>query len=115
MRSGPLILVVEDNAILCKTIVDALEQRGYRVESAADFTEGADKLRAAAPALVVTNVNLPSGDGRNLKNLARAMDIPVLIISALPHTIDETVGVKFLQKPFLLGDLEHAVETLLSP
>jgi len=79
MQSEPLILVVEDNTILRRVIVDALEERGYRIESAADFPEGAIKLRAAAPALLIADVNLPNGDGRNLKNLARATDIPVLL------------------------------------
>ena len=72
MQSEPLILVVEDNTILRRVIVDALEERGYRIESAADFPEGAIKLRAAAPALLIADVNLPNGDGRNLWPLLTA-------------------------------------------
>jgi hypothetical protein len=70
-------------------------------------------LRAAAPAFLITNVNLPNGDGRNLKNLARVMDIPVLLISANPH-VDADPCVAFLQKPLRMGEMEREVERLLA-
>lgn len=60
---------------------------GARVASAVDFPEAAALLRASHPALLITNVRLPNGDGRDLEKLARAMDVPVLLISTHPQDI----------------------------
>jgi CheY-like chemotaxis protein len=77
-----------------------LREQGYRVTSADDFPEGAALLRSAHPTLLMTDVRLPNGDGRDLEKLARAMDVPVLIISASPQDIDVGSDIAFLQKPF---------------
>ena len=90
-----------------------MREQGYRVTSADDFPEGAALLRASRPMLLITDVRLPNGDGRDLEKLARAMDVPVLIISAYPQVIDVGSDVAFLQKPFQLSDLEREIERLL--
>lgn len=90
-----------------------LTQQGYRVASATDFPEGNALLRSISPDLLITNVRLPNGDGRDLKTLANALSIPVLLISAHLHVPDESTGVAFLQKPFRLRELEQKVEALL--
>jgi hypothetical protein len=57
---------------------------------------------------------LPNGDDRDLEKRARAMDVPVLLISAHPQDIDARGDVAFLQKPFRLRDLEREVTRLLA-
>jgi two-component system, OmpR family, response regulator len=114
MSPAPLILFVEDEADIRELFAESLKQQGYRVASAVDFPEGAAMLRASRPALLVTNVRLPSGNGRDLEKLARAMDVPVLLISAHPQDIDVRGDVAFLQKPFRLRDLEREVKKLLA-
>jgi DNA-binding response OmpR family regulator len=109
---NPLILVVEDEHDLREVFEELVRGQGYRVTSAADFPEGAAMLRASRPTLLITDVRLPNGDGRNLGKLARAMDVPVLLVSAHPQDIDVGSGVAFLQKPFRLRDLEREVERL---
>jgi DNA-binding response OmpR family regulator len=108
----PLILLVEDEHDLREVFEDLLRGQGYRVASAADFPEGAAMLRASRPTLLITDVRLPKGDGRDLGKLARAMDVPVLFISAHPQDIDVGSDVAFLRKPFRLRDLEREVERL---
>ncbi|HEV2550997.1 MAG TPA: response regulator [Stellaceae bacterium] len=114
MQPAPLILFVEDEADIRELFVEVLKQQGYRVASAVDFPEAAAMLRASRPALLITNVRLPSGNSRDLEKLARAMDVPVLLISAHPQDIDVRGDVAFLQKPFRLRDLEREVEKLLA-
>jgi DNA-binding response OmpR family regulator len=105
----PLILVVEDEHDLREVFEDLLRGQGYRVMSAADFPEGAAMLQASRPTLLITDVRLPKGDGRDLGKLARAMDVPVLFVSAHAQDIDVGSDVAFLQKPFRLRDLEREV------
>jgi DNA-binding response OmpR family regulator len=114
MPSAPVILLVEDEANIRELFIEFLKQQGYRIASAVDFPEGAAMLRASRPALLITNVRLPSGSGRDLEELARAMDVPVLLISAHPQDIDVHGDVAFLQKPFRLSDLEREVERHLA-
>jgi DNA-binding response OmpR family regulator len=114
MPAAPLILVVEDEIDLCELFVEFLTQQGYRVASAIDFPEGAALLRASRPALLITDVRLPNGDGRDLEKQARAKDVPVLLISAHPKDIDVRGDVAFLQKPFRLRDLGREVGRLLA-
>ena len=108
----PLILVVEDDPDLRELFGELLRGQGYRVASAVDFPEGAALLRASRPTLLIADVRLPKGDGRDLGKLARAMDVPVLLVSAHPQDIDLGSDVAFLQKPFRLRDLEREVERL---
>jgi DNA-binding response OmpR family regulator len=110
MSAVPHVLVVEDFHDLCELFEELLREQGYRVTSAADFPEGAAILRASRPTLLITDVRLPNGDGMDLGKLARAMDVPVLLISAHPQDIDVGRDVAFLQKPFRLRDLEREVE-----
>lgn len=113
MQPKPLILLVEDEADLRELLVEFLEREGYRIASAVDWPQGPAMLRASPPALLITNVRLPGGSGRDLEKLARAMDVPVLLISAHPQDIELRRDVAFLKKPFRLSDLKRAVEKLL--
>jgi two-component system, OmpR family, response regulator len=114
MLPAPLILFVEDQPDIRELFVEFLRAQGYRVASAADFPEGAALLRASHPALLITDVRLPHGDGRDLEKLAQAKGVPVLLISTHWQDIDAHDGVAFLQKPFGLRDLEREVERLLA-
>jgi two-component system, OmpR family, response regulator len=114
MPAAPHVLVVEDFHDLCELFEELLREQGYRVTSAGDFPEGAALLRSAHPTLLMTDVRLPNGDGRDLEKLARAMDVPVLIISASPQDIDVGSDVAFLQKPFRLRDVEREIKRLLA-
>jgi DNA-binding response OmpR family regulator len=75
MPPDPLILLVEDEVDIRTLLVDFLQQQGHRVVSASDFPEGNTLLRAMCPELLITNVRLPGGDGRELRKLAQAMHI----------------------------------------
>jgi two-component system OmpR family response regulator len=114
MSPDPLILLVEDEADIRTLLVDFLGQQDYRVVSAVDFPEGNAILRAMCPELVITNVRLPGGDGRELQKQAQTMNIPVLLISAHPQDIATHGDVAFLPKPFRLRDLGREVERLLA-
>jgi two-component system, OmpR family, response regulator len=105
MPHAPLILVVEDEHDIRALLSTFLEGQGYRVATASERSVGAEILRAAHPALLVSNIRLRGGNGNDLAKLARALDIPVLFISGEPTAIEEFRyrTVPFLQKPFRPG------------
>jgi len=110
-----LILVVEDDYQIRILIARHLEEQGYRLALANDATVGATILRAVHPSLLIADVGLRGGNGDDLAKLARAMNIPTLLISGHPLAIEQHEGgtVPFLHKPFRLSELVQKVEELL--
>jgi DNA-binding response OmpR family regulator len=114
MPDRTLILVVEDDDDIRVLLASFLEDCGYKVASASGQRVAADIMRTMGPSLVVADVNLHGGgNGDDLAQLARAMDIPILLISGEPHSIESHQGAAFMQKPFRLADLRAKVEEMI--
>ena len=116
MPSAPLILIVEDEYEIRNLLAAFLDQHGYRLALANESSVGAEILRATSPALLIADVRLPGGSGEELAQLARAMDVPVILISGEPTAIarPRVSAISFLQKPFRLGELELEIRRVLS-
>jgi CheY-like chemotaxis protein len=116
----PLILVVEDEALVRITLVDVLEDAGFKVIEAVHADEALRVLRAV-PGIqaVVTDVEMPRGsiNGFELARRVRQdrQDIGVLIASgrAAPQPGDLPDGALFIGKPADPGTLVRLLETLL--
>ena len=57
------ILVIDDDAIVRKTIVQLLEDDGYQVVSAEDGLRGMAMFRSEQPDLVITDIIMPEQEG----------------------------------------------------
>ena len=81
----PNVLVVEDDAMTQATIVEQLEQHGYRVGTASDGDEGLEKILFEKPDLVVLDLVLPKLDGCSIilkmKTEQATSKIPVVVLS----------------------------------
>lgn len=117
MTAAPLILLVEDDPDVRSVLEAFLTQCGYRLSTANDCHLGAEILRDTRPDLLVSDVMLPDGTGKALAELARAMNIPVLLMSGSPEAEKLLQGdpSPFLPKPFRLVDLEREIDRLLLP
>jgi CheY-like chemotaxis protein len=118
----PLILVVEDEVLVRMTLVDVLEDAGFRVIEAAHADEALTVLKAVSDIqAVVTDVEMPRGsiNGFELARKVRAdwLSIGVLIASgrAAPKAGDLPDGALFIGKPVHPETLVHLLQTLLSP
>jgi DNA-binding response OmpR family regulator len=113
----PLILVVEDNEDIRVLLASFLEDCGFRVASASGHRDAADITRTMRPSSVIADVNLRGGNGDDLAQLALALDIPILLISGEPHSIENHQGVSgaFMQKPFRLADLRTKIDEMIVP
>jgi CheY-like chemotaxis protein len=120
---SPDILVVEDDAIMRAALADWLEAAGYGVRTAADGSAGLDAVRAAEPALVITDMHMPGTGGPAVIAALRLRhpSIPVIAISGLfnsGHGISADAAIalgasRALAKPFRRGELLRAVGELL--
>jgi DNA-binding NtrC family response regulator len=100
------VLIVEDRDSLRTMLRRALESHGHAVVEARDEPEAAEQLRAAAPALVLTDLRLPRGDGFAVIKVAKAFDpdLPVVVMTAYGSIQDAVAAMKqgaldFLAKP----------------
>jgi DNA-binding response OmpR family regulator len=112
------ILVVEGEADIRETLVEALRDAGFDVVEANSADAAIQLLGMEGLRLIVTDVNLPGRlDGIDLAFAARETSpgIPVVFISGRPAMLEDAHALgqpaAFLQKPFsfkmLVGDIRR--------
>ncbi|MBX6377528.1 MAG: response regulator [Clostridia bacterium] len=122
MTEEPLILVVDDKPYIREMLAAALGMRGYRVVGAGDVREGFAVAQRERPAVILLDLILPGGDGRELVRRLRTHEetraIPVIVMSARGD-LDGSPPVEsvqgYLVKPFDLTELEAAVARFAPP
>ena len=61
--NAPLVLLVEDDPSLGQLLTEELEADGYAVVGAATVQDARKALKEQRPALIVSDLRLPDGDG----------------------------------------------------
>jgi signal transduction histidine kinase/CheY-like chemotaxis protein len=83
--SGPLVLVIDDDATVQDLLRRSLNRDGFRVETAADGTSGLARARKLHPDIITLDVMMPGMDGWEvlaaLKEDPETADIPVIVVS----------------------------------
>lgn len=107
------ILIVEDEKVLCDTIVRSLKHLSYSVDYCHDGQTAIDMLAVDHFDLVVLDLNLPRKDGMSVLKALREndFDTKVLILSARSEVADKVAGLDagandYLTKPFHLETIK---------
>lgn len=115
------IVIVDDDALLSKTIDICLSKRGYDVRVFYSGVDAVKYLFEEKPDSVVLDIRLPDCDGwfiaRLLEKLEWMEKVPVIVISVLEPNRTQVTEVKpyaYIQKPFDMGLLVQTVERSLS-
>lgn len=78
-----LVLVIDDEPLMRRTVRTALERAGHTVEEAQDGNEGLHKFSELNPDLVLTDIVMPHREGvetiGELRKLDR--DVPIIAMS----------------------------------
>lgn len=113
------LLVVEDEHVMCDTIVRSLRCSAYSVDYCYDGDEALELLAVERYDLVLLDLNLPGKDGMTVLRTFRQTDqeTPVLILSARGEVEDKVEGLDagandYLAKPFHLAELEARIRSL---
>jgi len=116
------ILLVEDDAMIGKTLQQALQQDGYAVDWVSDGRAAQAAIAAAddAYAMVLLDLGLPKKDGIELlRDLRRQGNrVRVLVVTARDAVADRVAGLDagaddYLTKPFSLDELGARMRALL--
>ena len=96
--NAPKILIVEDDSFLLKMYSKKFELEGFEVQTAADGSEGLEKMKSFQPDLVLMDIMMPKMSGLEAMDKAKAdpttKNIPVLVLTNLSTTDDAEAAVK---------------------
>ena len=119
--ADPPILLVEDKDSLRAMLRHALEAQGHTVVEARDQPEAVQALQTSRPAIVLSDLRLPSGDGFGVLRAAKELDpeLPVIVMTAFGGIQDAVSAMKegaldFLAKPVDPDHLLLMVERALA-
>ena len=112
------ILIVEDDKNISDLINLSLTKTGYNCECSYDGIEAADLIESNQYDLVLLDIMLPGADGFELIEYIKAMNIPVIMITAKSRVEDKVKGFKlgaddYITKPFELAELTAKIENIL--
>jgi DNA-binding NtrC family response regulator len=115
------ILLVEDRDSLRTMLRLALEGQGHQVVEASDQPQAIERLRHSSPAVVLSDLRLPNGDGFGVLAAAKEIDpgLPVIVMTAFGGIQEAVQAMKagamdFLAKPVDPDHLLLLVERALA-
>lgn len=112
-------LLVEDNLELAEAVLSRLAMDGHAVDHAASLAAAEDCFAAAEYDLVLLDVMLPDGDGREFLIRSRAhLGVPVIVLTARSQVSDRVLALDqgaddYITKPFDFSELEARCRAVL--
>ncbi|MBI3073814.1 MAG: diguanylate cyclase [Deltaproteobacteria bacterium] len=124
-EKGPTkrILIVEDDAVVRRLLVDALSPQSYEIVETSDAVRALALIEEATPDCIIADVLLPSIDGFRFRQILletpTTRDIPFVFLTSLTTTEDQVRGLAleaddFIVKPFQGDVLIGKIKNLLS-
>lgn len=114
-----MILVVDDDSTIVRSLRRALERRGYEVRSASNGVEAYELAMAPDCQCMLLDINMPKLNGAELLMLMQAegVEVPTIVMAGFPDFDEEEMqefsGVKrFFSKPFAMKEMLDAVDAL---
>lgn len=104
-------LVIDDEAAILRFLKPALEANNYGMTSAATMAEGIKRIAAETPDIVLLDLGLPDGDGKDVIRRAREWsDVPIIVLSAREREAEKIEALDlgaddYVNKPFNVGEL----------
>ena len=115
------ILIVEDDALLNKTLAYDLASDGWEVASALNARTAAGLLAGGEYDLVLLDINLPDGSGYDLCRLIKPEhpDTVVIFLTAKDQESDQLRGyeagaVDYITKPFSIEALHRKIRAMFA-
>ena len=113
------ILCVDDDGLVLAVTADLLRALDHEVVEATGGLHAAELIASELPFdLLVTDIHMPGGPGgADLAMMARSgrPTLPVIYFSGMGAMAPEGVADPVLRKPCRLGELQRAIEGLVTP
>jgi len=113
------ILLVDDDALMRRSLSFNLEQNGFQVNTAANAEDALALARRDTPDLVLLDIGLPGMDGLEaLRIFKDKIGVPVIFLTARRRELDEVLGLElgaddYITKPFNLDVVVAHIKAVL--
>jgi DNA-binding response OmpR family regulator len=118
--AGPVVLLVDDDAAIRRTVAAGLELEGFSVVAASGGRAALEAVERVAPDAVLLDLSMPDLDGMEVLRRLRAggEDVPVCILSARDELDDRVGGLQagaddYVVKPFALEEVAARLHAML--
>lgn len=112
-------LIIDDEGAILRFLKPALEANNYEMTSAGTIADGLKRIAAEAPDVVLLDLGLPDGDGKDVIRRAREWsDLPIIVLSARERETEKIEALDlgaddYVNKPFNIGELLARMRTAL--
>lgn len=119
MSIAPLILVVDDDPAIRRSLQQELRASAYTTLTAGDGVEGVQTFESHTPDLILTDLSMPRSDGFELISAVRAKGrTPIIVLSVRGDDADKIRALDlgaddFVTKPFSVAELLARVRAQL--
>jgi two-component system, OmpR family, response regulator RegX3 len=116
---GGRILVVEDEESISEPFAEALRRAGFEPLVTRTAAGALELAAEAEPDLVMLDLTLPDGDGRDVcRELRRHSDVPIVMLTARGTEMDRIVGLElgaddYVVKPFSAREAISRIRAVL--
>jgi two-component system, OmpR family, response regulator RegX3 len=113
------ILLIEDEAAISEPLAAALGREGFEALVAGTAAAGLELFESRSPDLVLLDVMLPDGDGRDLlRRIRETSRTPVVMLTARGEEMDRVLGLElgaddYVTKPFSAAELAARIRAVL--
>jgi two-component system KDP operon response regulator KdpE len=113
------ILLIDDEAAILRFLKPSLEANNYAVLDAGTVAEGIKRIAADAPDVVLLDLGLPDGDGKDvIRQVREWSEVPIIVLSAREREAEKIEALDlgaddFVNKPFGVGELLARIRTAL--
>jgi len=117
--TGPQILVVEDERAISEPLAKLLAREGFAATVAGTVADALAEFAAGAPDLILLDLNLPDGDGRDVaREIRRSSGVPIIMLTARGTETDRIVGLEigaddYVVKPFSSAEVIARIRAVL--
>jgi len=114
-----LVLLVDDDAELCRMMEEYFSQLGHRLDCAHNGSDGMTRVLETAYDIVLLDVMLPFINGFSvLQQVRRRKEVPIIMLTARVHRDDRIAGLNkgaddYVTKPFDADELLARMRAVL--
>lgn len=118
-RAAGRVLLVEDEQSIADPFARALARNGFQPTIARTAADALRLARETEPDVVLLDLTLPDGDGRDVcRELRRTSEVPIIMLTARGTVTDRVVGLEmgaddYVVKQFDVGEVISRIRAVL--